>query len=175
MSSKLIYAVYDDPDTTVEAGRMVTDAGIKVNTVYSPFPVHGIDDAIKLPRTRISVAAFMFGAMGTSFAAWMTWYMLIYDWPMNVGGKPSFSFAENFPSFVPVMFELTILLGAHGMIWTFFFISGILPGAKNKNPDPRTTDDKFIIEIDPSKQAQKEDEIIGMLKNAGAIEINRGE
>lgn len=175
MSTKLIYAVYDDPDVTVEAGRTVTDAGVKVNTVYSPFPVHGIDDAIKLPRTRISVAAFMFGAMGATLAALMTWYMLIQDWPMNIGGKPSFSFAENFPAFVPVIFELTILLGAHGMIWTFFFISGILPGAKAKNPDPRTTDDKFVIEIDPSKQPVSEEEIIGMLKGAGAIEINRGE
>lgn len=175
MSSKLIYAVYEDPDVTVEAGRTITDAGVKVNTVYSPFPVHGIDDAIKLPRTRISVAAFMFGAMGLILAIWMTWYMLIQDWPMNVGGKPSFSFSENFPAFVPVMFELTILCGAHGMIWTYFFISGILPGAKNKNPDPRTTDDRFIIEVNPDHQPISEEEIITILKNAGASEINRGE
>ncbi|HCR54571.1 MAG TPA: DUF3341 domain-containing protein [Cytophagales bacterium] len=172
MSKKLIYGVFDDPDKTVAAGYKVTGAGIKVNTVYSPFPVHGIDDAIQLPRTRISTAAFMFGLTGTSLAALMTWYMLIYDWPMNIGGKPSFSFAENFPSFVPVLFECTVLLGAHGMIATFFFLNRLAPGLSPRNPDKRSTDDKFIMEIEPAKQRISESEIKALLKEAGAIEIN---
>jgi hypothetical protein len=61
------------------------------------------------------------------------------------------------------------------MIWTFFFISDILPGKDGKNPDPRTTDDKIIIELDPSLQKQNEAELIGMLKESGAEEINRSE
>lgn len=175
MSKKLIYAVYDDPDATVVAGKKITDAGIKVNTVYSPFPVHGIDDAIKLPRTRISVSAFLFGMTGTALASLMIWYMLIYDWQMNIGGKPSFSFAENFPAFVPVMFESTVLLGAHGMIATFFFLNRLAPGMSPRNPDKRSTDDKFIIEIDPAKQKMSEDEIKNLLKESGALEINENQ
>lgn len=172
MSKKLIFAVYDDPDATVHAGEMITCSGIKVNTVYSPFPVHGIDDAIKLPRTRISVAAFMFGLTGCSLALLMIWYMLIYDWPMNIGGKPSFSLAENFPAFVPVLFESTILLGAHGMIATFFFLNRLAPGMPGRNPDKRSTDDRFIIEIDVEKQRMSESEIKDLLKKSGALEIN---
>lgn len=175
MSKNLIYGVFSDPDVTVDAGYKLTGEGVKINTVYSPFPVHGIDPAIGLKPTRISVAAFIFGATGLSLAVLMVWYMNIYDWPMNIGGKPSFSLSENFPSFVPVMFELTILCGAHGMIWTFFFISDILPGKDAKNPDPRTTDDKIIIEIDPSLQKQSEAELIDLLKSVGAEEINRSQ
>lgn len=175
MSKNLIYAVFSDPDVTVDAGYKLTHAGVKINTVYSPFPIHGIDPAIGLKPTRISVAAFVFGATGFSLALLMMWYMMIYDWPMNIGGKPSFSLAENIPSFVPVLFECTILCGAHGMIWTFYFISDVLPGKDGKNPDPRTTDDKIIIEIDPSKQKQSEGDLIAMLKQAGAEEINRSQ
>lgn len=175
MSKNLIYAVFSDPDDTVHAGHKLTGEGVKINTVYSPFPIHGIDDAIGLKPTRISVAAFIFGAAGLSLALLMMWYMMIYDWPMNVGGKPSFSLAENIPSFVPILFECTVLFGAHGMIWTYFFISDILPGKDGQNPDPRTTDDKIIIEIDPAKQKQSEEELISMLKLAGAEEINRSE
>lgn len=175
MSKNLIYGVFSDPDVTVDAGYKLTGAGVKINDVYSPFPIHGLDPAIGLKPTRISVAAFIFGATGLSLACLMMWYMMIYDWPMNIGGKPSFSLAENVPAFVPVLFECTVLLGAHGMIWTFYFISDVLPGKDGKNPDPRTTDDKIIIEIDPAKQKQTEADIIHLLKEAGAEEINRSE
>ena len=175
MNKSLIYAVFSDPDVTVSAGYKLTNAGVKINTVYSPFPIHGIDPAIGLKPTRISVAAFVFGATGLSLALLMMWYMMIYDWPMNIGGKPSFGLMQNIPAFVPVLFECTVLCGAHGMIWTFFFISDILPGKDAKNPDPRTTDDKIIIEIDPVKQKQSEGDLIDMLKHAGAEEINRSQ
>lgn len=175
MSKNLIYAVFSDPDVTVDAGYALTGKGVKIGNVYSPFPIHGIDPAIGLKPTRISVAAFIFGATGLSLALLMMWYMMIYDWPMNIGGKPSFGLMQNIPSFVPVLFECTVLCGAHGMIWTFYFISDVLPGKDGKNPDPRTTDDKIIIEIDPSVQKQSEAELIDMLKHAGAEEINRSQ
>ena len=66
---------------------------------------------------------------------------------MNIGGKPSFSLIENLAAFVPVMFEFTVLCGAHGMAITYLLRNGTLPGMPASNPDPRTTDDKFVLEI----------------------------
>ena len=66
---------------------------------------------------------------------------------MNIGGKPSFSLIENLPAFVPVTFEFTVLCGAHGMAITYLLRNGTLPGMPASNPDPRTTDDKFVLEI----------------------------
>jgi hypothetical protein len=66
---------------------------------------------------------------------------------MNIGGKPSFSLIENLPAFVPVTFEFTVLCGAHGMAITYLLRNGTLPGMPASNPDPRTTDDKFVMEI----------------------------
>ena len=66
---------------------------------------------------------------------------------MNIGGKPSFSLIQNLPAFVPVTFEFSVLCGAHGMALTYLLRNGTLPGMPASNPDPRTTDDKFVMEI----------------------------
>lgn len=70
---------------------------------------------------------------------------------MNIGGKPSFSLLENLPAFVPVTFEFTVLCAAHGMAITYFIRNKTLPGMPACNPDPRTTDDKFVMEIATDK------------------------
>ena len=71
----------------------------------------------------------------------------IVDWPQNIGGKPSFSFQENMPAFVPVMFELTVFFTGHLMVITFYLRSRLWPFKKAENPIPETTDDKFLIQI----------------------------
>ena len=74
----------------------------KVADVISPYPIHGLDQALGLKRTRISVCAFLYGCTGTSLALLMMWYMNIWDWPMDIGGKPSFNLYKNLPAFIPV-------------------------------------------------------------------------
>jgi hypothetical protein len=76
------------------------------------------------------------------------WYMMKHDWPQDIGGKPSFTFFENLPAFVPIMFEMVVFCSAHLMSLTFLVRNKMYPGAKPQNPDPRTTDDKFLMEIE---------------------------
>ena len=66
---------------------------------------------------------------------------------MDIGGKPSFSLAANIPAFIPVAFEITVLIAAHGMIATYFFTTRLFPGMPAMNPEPRSTDDLFVVEI----------------------------
>lgn len=172
-SKNLIFGVFTDPDDTIRAAKGMREAGVRIREVYCPFPVHGLDHALGIKPTNISVSAFVFGATGCSLAALMIWYMLIHDWSMNIGGKPSFSFAENFPAFVPVLFESTVLLAAHGMIATFYFVTKLFPGFPGRNPDKRSTDDRFVMEIDPTEQSLSEEQVVELLKNLGASEINR--
>jgi hypothetical protein len=83
---------------------------------------------------------------------------------------------ENIPSFVPVAFEFTVLCAAHGMAITYMIRNGTLPGMTAVNPDPRTTDDKFVMEITSEENPDMTSEgLRSMLKNAGAIEINEKE
>lgn len=167
----MISALYDDDDVLLQGVKDTRSKGLNIREVYTPFPVHGLDHAMGLKETRIAIAAFLYGALGLATAISMTYGMMIVDWPMNIGGKPSFSWGENMPAFVPIMFELTVFFAAHLMVWTFFFRNKIYPGAKAQNPDPRTTDDKFLMEIDLS-ESDSADEIITFLKSTGAIEVS---
>jgi len=146
-TKKVFHVMYDDDGTVLTAAKQLVAKGIHITDVYSPFPIHGIDPVIGVTRTRLAIPSFMYAMTGTSLALLGMWYFMIQDWPMNIGGKPSFSLIENLPAFVPVMFEFTVLCGAHGMAITYLLRNGTLPGMPASNPDPRTTDDKFVLEI----------------------------
>ena len=111
----------------------------------------------------------MYGLVGLSVAVVMMNFIMIDDWPQNIGGKPSFSFIENMPSFVPIMFELTVFFAAHLMVITFYMRSKLWPFKKAENPDVRTTDDHFLMEIEAGKDV---DSLKALLEETGAIEIN---
>ena len=173
MADKIIYAMYDDDDILKEGAKSVVAKGVKVADVYSPFPVHGIDPIIGVEHTRLGICAFLYGLTGTFLALLGLKYFMIIDWPMNIGGKPSFSLIDNLPSFIPVVFEFTVLSAAHGMAITYLLRNRTLPGMPATNPDPRTTDDKFVMEVRLSDNSKfTADQLQKMLKETGIIEIS---
>ena len=93
---------------------------------------------------------------------------MIVDWPQDIGGKPSFSFIDNMPAFVPIMFELTVFFAAHLMVITFYLRSRLWPFKAAENPDVRTTDDHFLMEV---ALHGNEDDLISFFKNTGAVEV----
>ncbi|GAA4279898.1 DUF3341 domain-containing protein [Gaetbulibacter aestuarii] len=168
-SSKVIHAIYTDDDILMSAVKKVKAAKYHIEEVFTPFPVHGLDKAMGLAPTRIAITSFLYGITGLTVAVVMMNYMMIQDWPQDIGGKPSFSFHHNMPAFIPIMFELTVFFAAHLMVITFYLRSKIWPFRKPQNPDPRTTDDHFLMEIavhGDGKDLQK------LLKETGAVEIN---
>ena len=172
MSSKVIHALYDDDDVLLKAVKDVREAHYHIEEVFTPFPVHGLEKAMGIAPTRMAITSFIFGVLGLSFAYWFLNYTMIQDWPQNIGGKPSFSFDENMPAFVPILFEMTVFFSAHLMVITFYMRSKIWPFRKAENPDPRTTDDKFLMEVTVDGN---EKEITSLLEKTGAIEITLNE
>ena len=164
-----LLGVYDDEDVLLKAVGKVRGAGINIHEVYTPFPVHGLDEELGYKRSKLPVAAFMFGLLGTTLALTMQIWMLGIDWPMIIGGK-------NFtaiPDFIPVTFELTVLLAAFGMVGTFLVSSNLKPWKDPKLLDIRITDDKHIMAIDLDKNKAVDAKSIGnVLKNSGAVEVN---
>jgi len=168
-TSKVIHAIYNDDDVLMAAVKAVKAKRFHIEEIYTPFPVHGLDKAMGLAPTRIAIAAFMYGCVGITVATLMMNFIMIEDWPQNIGGKPSFSYLENMPAFVPIMFELTVFFAAHLMVITFYLRSRMWPFKKAENPDPRTTDDHFLMEI-PVNGNEKE--LHDLLSGTGAVEIN---
>ena len=169
MSNKVIHAFYNDDEVVLDAVKKVKAAHHHIEEVFCPFPVHGLDKAMGLAPTRLAITAFIYGVIGLGVAIWMTNYMMIQDWPQDIGGKPNFEWWLNMPAFVPIMFELTVFFAAHLMVITFYMRSRIWPFKEAENPDPRTTDDHFLMEIPVE---DNEEELTSLLKETGAVEIN---
>lgn len=167
-ASKVIHAIYTDDDVLMNAVKAVKAEKYHIEEIYTPFPVHGLDKAMGLAPTRIAIASFMYGCVGLTVAIVMMNFIMIEDWPQNIGGKPSFSYLENMPAFVPIMFELTVFFAAHLMVITFYLRSRMWPFKKAENPDPRTTDDHFLMEIPVHGN---ESELTSLLENTGAVQI----
>ncbi len=165
-NKNLVRAIFTDDDTVLSAVKILREKGMKIKEVYSPFPIHGLDKAMGLKETRIAMASFMYGLFGLTVAITLTAYTMNFDWPQNIGGKPSMTWGANMPAFVPILFELTVFFAAHLMVWTFMVINKLYPGAEPQNPDPRTTDDHFMIELYSTKG------LVDVLKESGAIEIS---
>ena len=164
-----LVGVFNDEVVLLDGIQKVRTSGLKIHEVFSPFPVHGIDDALGLKRSRLPRAAFLFGLTGTALALTMQIWMLGYDWPMIIGGK---NFA-SLPPFIPVTFELTVLLSALGMVATFMIVSDLKPYKWPRQFDIRSTDDKHVMAIDLALNTGKsKDEITRILREAGASEVN---
>ncbi len=168
MSTKVLHVLYNDDDVLMDAVKTTRAAHHHIEEVYTPFPVHGLDKAMGLKPTRLAICSFIYGLCGLAFATYMMNYIMIQDWPQDIGGKPSFSYIQNMPAFVPIMFELTVFFAAHLMVITFFLRSKLWPFKKAENPDVRTTDDHFLMEV---ALHGNEEEAVEFFKNTGAVEV----
>lgn len=169
MSNKFLIGVFDDDDVLLNAIRNIRSKGVKITDVFTPFAVHGIEDAMDAPPSRIPTAGFIIGLIGAITAfCFMTW-VFTTDWPINVGGKPFFAGW----SFVPITFEAMVFSASWGMVLVFLFASNLLPGIKNRIFHDRITNDKFVIVFDIEKKNNEQVQMIsGLLKENGASEVN---
>ena len=146
LNKSVIYGIYSDEEVLLSAVRKAKSKHMEIMDVFSPFPVHGMDQALGLEESRLHQAGFVYGAIGTLTAfLGMTWIMTS-DWPIIFGGKPYWPV----PSYIPIVFETTVLFASWGMTITFYTICGLWPGVKNPQLDFRTTDDKFCLAFDMS-------------------------
>ncbi|MCC7297779.1 MAG: DUF3341 domain-containing protein [Bacteroidia bacterium] len=163
---KLILGIFDDEDKLMDASSALVHEGVHIQDVYTPYPVHGLDRIIGVKRSNLSVVAFLCGLTGFSLACLMIWYMYVYDWPMNIGNKP-----ERFtPSWIPIMFESTVLCTAYGMGFFFFIRNRLLHGIQPELLHDRQTDDTMVICIETG-DGVNESKIVDIMRSKGATEV----
>ena len=119
-----LMAEFDSPEALLKASRRAFAEGFRRMDAYSPFPVDGLAEAIGFHRTRVPLIVLIGGLLGCVGGFWLQYWVAVIDYPINIGGRP----LNSWPSFIPVTFELTILLAA---LAAFF---GVL--ALNRLPMP---------------------------------------
>jgi mono/diheme cytochrome c family protein len=165
-----VIAEFDTPGELVEAARKVRDAGYTEFDCYSPFPVHGIDDAMGIKRTILPVLIFGGGCLGALGGLLLQWWCNAYNWPWNISGKPSWSIPAN----VPIAFECTILLAVFASFFGMWILNRLPqvwhPFFRNERFN-HVTDDAFMLGIE--KRDRRFDTVATpqLLKDAGAISV----
>ena len=163
---KGLLATFSDEHQLIEACRLMRERQFTKFDALTPFPVHGIDEAMGIKRSKIPYVTFLAGLTGGTFGLWLQCWTSAVDWPLNVGGKPFLSF----PAFIPVVFELTILLGGLSTAAALFYFAG-LPKVGYFSPNPAFTDDKFGLFIPADEKGYNADELSGVLKKCGAEDV----
>lgn len=164
-------AEFSTVDTLLAACRRVRDAGYTKTDAYTPFPVHGIDEALGIKPTGLPFIALAGGLTGTTIALAMQIWMNGINYPYIISGKPFISL----PAFIPVSFELTILLASFG---AFFGMLALNRLPRFSNPiftNPRfdaATDDKFFLFIDASDPRYDAGGVRGLFGDLGASSID---
>lgn len=166
---EVLYGLYDDEEILLNAVKKAKADHLEIMDVYSPFPVHGLDPLLGLSESRLHIAGFVYGAIGTLTAfLFMTW-VFTRDWPIIFGGKPYWSI----PAFIPITFEVTVLFASVGMVVTYYIICGMGPGISNPTLDDRITDDKFCIAFNTNGASDEEvSKLKSFLSETGASEVN---
>jgi len=140
-NTEVLFGLYNDEEDLMRAVKVAKDQHLEIMDVYTPFPVHGLDPILGLEESRLHIAGFVYGMIGTLTAfLGMTW-IFTKDWPIVFGGKPYWSV----PAFIPITFELTVLFASIGMVVSFYVVCGMGPGVTNAYLDNGITDDKFCI------------------------------
>lgn len=164
---KFVVGCFDEETTLFAAVKNVRKAGYKIHDVYTPFPIHGLDKVMGLRDTSLHTAGFIYAITGTSTALSFISWVFTNDWPLNIGGKPHFAL----PAWIPIMFELTVLFSAVGMVLTFCYLCQLAPFVKKHHFHPRATDDLFVMVIEPTAKTNDQ-EVLNFLQQAGAVETN---
>jgi predicted flap endonuclease-1-like 5' DNA nuclease len=172
-SNKYIVGLFDHEDKLINAIRSFKKENVEITDALTPFPVHGLEEELGLRETRLHTTGFMFGLTGlfVSFSV-LTWIMTT-SYPINFGGKPYFAL----PSFIPIIFEVTVLFAAVGMVVVYCIRNGLYPGAVPRILDERITDDRFALKFEIHEDTSKADveKIVSLLKGSGACDVTAKE
>lgn len=163
-----VVGIWMDDHELVKAAAKVRDAGYKKFDAITPFPVHGLEEAIGIQRSVLPWITFFAGLVGLAAAVALEYWTSAVDWPLNVGGKPFFSG----PAFVPIMFELTVLFAALCTVGGMFVITR-LPKVDPPIIDPDLTSHKFAIFIPENEVGYDANRAEQLLMGLGALEVRR--
>ena len=163
-----VAGLWSDDHKILEAANKMREAGYKKFDAITPFPVHGMEEADGIKRSGIPWVTFIAAVMGGSLGLLLQYWTSAVDWPINVGGKPLFSI----PAFIPVTFELTVLLAALSSVGAMFLLNG-LPKVNPPIIDPDLTSHKFALWVPDTEEGYSVDKVETFLKELGAEEVKR--
>lgn len=165
-----ILAEFRNPKELVDAARKVKDSGYQDFDTYAPFAIHGMDEAMGLKKSPLGWIVVTGGILGGGGILWLMIWVMNAAWPLNISGKPLL----NLPIYVPITFEITVLISSFAAMFGLFYLNG-LPKLHNPlfNVDrfEKASDDGFFICIEASDNLFSKASVKKLFTDAGATHI----
>ncbi len=168
MSARYLIGVFGDEHDLLEATREARGQGYKIVDAYTPFAVHGLDEAMGLRPSKLPWVCFGLGLAGAVAKLWYQIWTSATSWPVNVGGKP----LSSVPAFVPVTFEIMVLFAGVGTVLAFFIVSRLRP--RKKKPDvlyEGVTNDRFVLVLEETDAAFDVERVRAMFQQHHLIHL----
>ena len=171
MRARVVIATFPHASDLLNAVRRARREMLRVYDVYAPFPVHGLDEAMGIRRTRLPRVTLIAGLTGLCFALGFQYYANVLDWPINVGGKPD----NTTLAFIPISIELTVLFGGLATVAAFLLRTRLYPSKQPWLPAAGVTDDTFAIVIRRPSGDEIHQRALALLTECGAAAVTESE
>ena len=171
MRANILVATFPQVDDLLKAVRKARRELFRVYDVFAPFPIHGLDEAMGIRRTKLPYVTLIAGLTGLATALTLQFYTNVLDWPLDVGGKPD----NSLLAFVPISFELTVLFAGLTTVGAFFLRAKLYPGKKVWLVNPGITDDVFAVVLRKPSDDESHQRALTLLKECGAASVTESE
>ncbi len=166
-----IYGVvgeFTDPHVLVHAARAAREDGYTKLDAFSPFPVHGLDDALGIARSKLGLIVAAAGVAGGAAALALQWWTAVKAYPLHVGGKPLFAWEPS----IPIIFEISVLLASFGAVLGMIALNGLpqfYHPAFNWERFKQVSDDRFFLAIEARDPLFDAPRVKDFLRATGAV------
>lgn len=167
VSVKQWLGVFDSEEAILGVTRESRRRGFDIVDVYTPYAVHGLDEAMGLRPSWLPWVCLLCGLAGGAGMLWFATWALAVDWPSNIGGKPY----NSTPAIIPIVFEMVVLCGGYGAIFALLLHCRLLPGRRARLVHPRVTDDRFVIALRTGDARRHPDEARRLFEEFGAVDV----
>ncbi|NOZ94167.1 MAG: DUF3341 domain-containing protein [Acidobacteria bacterium] len=168
MNRRLLVAAFEREEDILGATRACRDEGLKVIDVWTPYPVHGLDQIMGMARSRLPLVTLILAIIGGGLKIWFEYWTTEFSWPLNVGGKPW----DSLPAFIPVTFEVMVLTAGISTVVAFLIATRLWPGKAPLTPDPRATDDRFVLVVEEADSTFDVARVTRLLEGYNAFDID---
>jgi hypothetical protein len=149
MSRRFFLSAFTREEDVLAAVRTLRREGYVIADIHAPYPVHGLDRAAGLPPSRLGWVCGAAGLLGAGSMLWFQTWTSAVSWPLDIGGKPF----NSLPAFVPVVFEMGVLLAGLTTVAAFLLRSRLRPGKRPARDLPGVTDDRFVVIVEETDAA----------------------
>lgn len=167
----LFIGKFEREEDILGAAEATRIEGYDIYEAYTPYAVHGLDEALGYGKNRLPWVCLGFALLGLGFALWFQYWIGAIDWPLNVGGRPF----NSLPAYLPVTFELLVLFSGIGVVITMLVRNRLYPGKKAQLIDKRVTNDRFVLVVRERDASFESGKLRDLWENYHAVEVRETE